>query len=567
MDLLPRELKLDILLLLDFPSLFNVCDALPSFRDVYDSYQPLVQEEALKRGNYHPLSVQLLDRFRPNEDGMGSVELAIFSYIHSPSERDDDGELLYEGFSNFPEFYTECNQLSTVNGVVGNLADLLMLERIMDYASWFYLQARINGLRQDDGCLDAFDMWNEEEDWIEWERENPAQYRMTLDAVFHMLLLTTYFHDVHLALRSAEDATDTMLQEIQQTYVRSGDGKEQRFGREKPKAPQMIYDYTFAESLTVAQCAAAISLAYPVFLMDCWLSSITSAWCVWGGQLEALEYLRVYLGARCGLRIEDNDLRGDDDVYRENLKRWIPTKGGLRHDLGTLAGMGIWRDSFQEMSDRLEARVAVGRVRPWAEDRAAFLTERNLLTTVRQKREGKGGVVWKKLEDFGRWPLSGANVRRAGPNGTSIRIPDNYLARDVHGYTQPLPRHEFRATPAYAVTAALLVGVPTQKRFCASCGGDFQPNQGQASRVVGCDRLGAGVCNAAKHEECHNRNRAVWVACTGGRQGQADVVGTWKQIAKAAAVEAKRVRDRATARQKRRANRAREERRIARSGP
>ncbi|RPA84864.1 hypothetical protein BJ508DRAFT_303264 [Ascobolus immersus RN42] len=269
LELLPFELKLEVLLLTDFPTLFKLCAAAPSFYAVYYKHLPLLQRTLIRR--YHTKeSIELLDRFRPGRLGMDRIQTAIFASFHSWIDQ-------YQSFQCF-EWTTDLENirkgLGTTQGIVGSLEEALLVIRLEEYAAMLYKEARDFGYHTplhdftkvpprsqyaNDSLAQALlriDMSTPGDQ----TDDDPETRGMVRRALLQFMIMTAYYHDKSFAeeYRPAIKNDPILLRRCVDLKRYSW-----QFSVSRNSNPT-IYDCSYVRTLSVSDVATVLSVVAPI---------------------------------------------------------------------------------------------------------------------------------------------------------------------------------------------------------------------------------------------------------------------------------------------------------------
>ncbi|RPA84866.1 hypothetical protein BJ508DRAFT_323059 [Ascobolus immersus RN42] len=276
-ELLPPELKLEILLLSDFPTVFKLGEAISSFLSLYNGYHSLIQHTICSR-DHSKEAIQLLGRFRQAEtrNGMSSLSLAIFANLHTwIDENQDFGCFVHAEEMDEARRRFAGSEEGTL--VVGNLEEALFLMEIEAYIDMLYSEARRFGYRLPRNkiiTLPPKSRQTETETGLEApgkEEDDPAELRRTIrKALLQFMIITTYFHDKafaemqvgcplreHAKLKSQEAL-------CRDAWLSVTSSKEDGLPYKTVPVPTVLYDYSYAKNLSVSEISIILSVATPV---------------------------------------------------------------------------------------------------------------------------------------------------------------------------------------------------------------------------------------------------------------------------------------------------------------
>ncbi|RPA84862.1 hypothetical protein BJ508DRAFT_303263 [Ascobolus immersus RN42] len=283
-ELLPVELKLEILLLADFPTIFRLCKAAPSFSAVLRFHSRLVQSTVVRQQGHTKESLELLDRFRPCPSGMGILSITIFASIHSWLGEKDE----FCCFAPPKEIENTQRKLSRNAGVIGCLEDALFLVKLEDFMDMLYSKARLFGHRTPQHrVLDLPTRWEDyttsnasvsrylenlrtEMQTPGDETEDDSETRaMIRKALLQFMIITTHFHDKSFAEETmselgGDDEIGTLIrrEDLSRRAWLSATRKKRRGCAYS--TPPTVYDLSYVQRLSISEIATILSVATPV---------------------------------------------------------------------------------------------------------------------------------------------------------------------------------------------------------------------------------------------------------------------------------------------------------------
>ncbi|RPA73163.1 hypothetical protein BJ508DRAFT_314062 [Ascobolus immersus RN42] len=334
-QMLPVELKLEILLCCNFRSgsLFKICNALPDFKAVYLVHRRLIHA---KEG-IEPEEIKLLDRFRMNGEGMDFISSRIFMNIHECY--DPDEECCFKLLKASELDYAR-SKLGPKSGDLNNIDDWLLLDTIKNFAEeTLGLRRRIIRDRKGTELLEGTD---------------PEQVKRLKKAHVQFMLLTTFFHD--LALSSCDDRDETVVKSVESKKVWENAfpnmmkcDMEKNFQAE----PNVIYDYSYASSLSISELALVISVAGPI-TTRLYSFVVCHQMCYHWEQIQDCWFLRHHLAHRCGLSTKKDQIviRGEDASTDASSLR------GLERIFTRAVDSDAWRKGCAGASQLLEETVS-----------------------------------------------------------------------------------------------------------------------------------------------------------------------------------------------------------------
>ncbi|RPA84867.1 hypothetical protein BJ508DRAFT_323060 [Ascobolus immersus RN42] len=354
---LPRELKLEILSLLDYISLFNLCDAIETFRQVYNAYQTQIRSP-----HHSPEVIQLLDRFRP-VTGMSSTSIAIFANFHS--------WVTYGGtfrqFLSASELEEKRTRFSARTGIVASMDEARFVVQLEEYASFLYSEAKKYGYRdrygnyswiKNTGLSEVRWRWGLKtlavpEGYVEVPEHRAAREK----AIWQFLIATTYYLDRREFLQE-ERVITPMLQLERWLAVTKEKAKKHR----NITNPRMLYDNSYIDTLPVADLATVISVATPI--VQClYLPPVQRA--SYENTFGHLRSLTTFLDTKCKLAV-------DNPVLTETIAgiEWLSSTVEVPFEKGT--DTGAWRPDYWEMRKDFADRFHRGAVENWPAIRPQF---------------------------------------------------------------------------------------------------------------------------------------------------------------------------------------------------
>ncbi|RPA80302.1 hypothetical protein BJ508DRAFT_377179 [Ascobolus immersus RN42] len=380
---LPNELKLNILLLCQLTdhSLFNICIAIPDFNDVYLAYESLIQRKLQEEEDFVE-SVQLLDRFRLNESGMGYISLQTFANIHNYQDSYEYNEKKEVIRCIVAEDIIQLRKKFTVKpGVIRNKHELEFISKVHKYVDWMYKQTRNVGCRTPDQTLDFVlgDIEDDENEtagramrprWdIKLEDDAEEVRARNRRGLIQFLILTTNFHSRRV-MRARNDKVEAEIRRTE-AEARWKAAFEERIGltdtdrfhgswETTPKTNcKVIYDYTYARTLSLSDLATVISVAVPITASFYRANSVSSADNCDG--LYSCRFIRTEIYERTGIEVNGKEMFHDPQqvwvtgwnepsgfVFRPEVDNELFLK------LTSVTDGGAWVDDYKAKLEQLE---------------------------------------------------------------------------------------------------------------------------------------------------------------------------------------------------------------------
>ncbi|RPA82282.1 hypothetical protein BJ508DRAFT_325552 [Ascobolus immersus RN42] len=261
-ETLPVELKLQILLYCDFASgnLHNLCTVVKGFYKVFLTYHKTIQ----KALDVTDEMVQLLDRFRCTENGMGYLGLEIFANIHHWMARFDylheglelagyTGDQWWENepsgwlrFVTAQKIHQTRKTFTKTDGIVGSVEEGHFIERIRAFVKYLYKVEYEFGYWS---RVLARTKTNEE-----LEEESVVFRRRIQKSLLQFLIHTTHMHNGFLTGSGSKREAE-----------REREKRECRdYTNEDFYEPCSVADYTYIAGLPTSDLAILISTAAPI---------------------------------------------------------------------------------------------------------------------------------------------------------------------------------------------------------------------------------------------------------------------------------------------------------------
>ncbi|RPA71342.1 hypothetical protein BJ508DRAFT_382065 [Ascobolus immersus RN42] len=336
---------------------------------------------------YTPEEHLLLNRFRPNSTGIGYLSLEIFANTHFWYDGKCDG---YEAIIREGKIFNkDRSKLGKHNGVVSTTAEKDFLRRINQFVDTFYAKTREYGLRDITQHIEV--VVCPAGGWLQRQsgcavpagsEDSQETKNAVRKALLQYLILTTHFHDKTLAYADANKAS-TVLKDQTKTWEkeRADRWESCEFDR---KSPPIVYDYTYANSLSIAELATIISLASPLTRAlyqngedGCEGDTWSDDW----GYFGYCEFLRTYLARRCGFDPEhvaaDEELLmsleerndEDDEGWVDEDDTWETRK--IFHEA---VDTGFWRPGYSDKVQQLVQLASEANLSDWSKNEELYTT-------------------------------------------------------------------------------------------------------------------------------------------------------------------------------------------------
>lgn len=316
----------------------------------------------------------LLDRFRLNSKGMGKISFHIFTRAHPWYElKGQDDTFIFTT--------KERMKLGKKRGVISKPEEVEFLRQINAYVDTFYEEARKCGKRDISQTFDvALGIWKHrypgkrhppvgvEPDGC--ASDDPKEIRDRVRKAFlQYFILLTHFHDKTLAY--ARDSKEDFERIYylhkklwKMEWLPGWIGSHEFLG----KPPSIIYDHTYANSLSVSEIATIVSLITLITPNMTYDPLVENDWKDDWGYFTHGYFLRAYLYHRCGLQLPTDTSHFKHNIQDESLicslkenqwDRFRDVETILEKIFYYVADTGVWNPDYEEGLKVLEESCQV----------------------------------------------------------------------------------------------------------------------------------------------------------------------------------------------------------------